>query len=95
MTTPLDRVLSGEFELCVPRGRIENAADPLPPPDMDRAFIRNALFDRHDRLRKFDVSEAEAREIIRHKCVVLGLQGSLFHYRTRAWPKQPQGGARD
>lgn len=107
--TPLAAVLSGEFELCVPRLPIERASDPLPGPDMARAFIRDASFklegplppeDDEDcpiprslftKTTEFPVLANEAAETIKHKCVKLGMRGSLFHYYTRRWPV-PHGG---
>lgn len=78
--TPLDAVLSGQFELCVGPG------------DDRQPFIRNAQFksDKWDwsELIILDITDDEADEIIAHECVIRGLVASLAHYHTRSWPRR-------
>lgn len=84
--TPLEKVLSGQFELCIPRVSSEMNAQA----DFSRAFIRNAQFKTSDGnwtdVVSMPISSDEAMEIQSHECVVAGLQGSLLHYHTRSWP---------
>lgn len=90
--TPLEAVLSGQFELCIPRKRITYATD-LPGEDLTRAFIRNASFKYEDgswtKLISFPVTPDEAKEIKQHQCVTAGMKGFLLHYYTRKWPVNP------
>ena len=79
--TPKDAVLSGQFELLIPRevGR--------------QAFIRNAMFKRSDgtfsECMSFQITDEQCLEIKRCTCVVAGLRGSLIHCHTRLWPVNP------
>lgn len=91
-STPLDAVLSGEYELVAPLPSLPSsfrACDKLPPYDWSRAFIRGKLFCDSDG--KFHlplnvaVTFAEAEQIRSHQCVVKGLQGSLSHWHTRSF----------
>ena len=77
--TPLDLVLSGEYELCVPGN------DPLE--HFTQPFIRRALLgESSNGIETVDISSGEAAEIKGHPCVILGWKGGLFHYHTREWP---------
>lgn len=95
--TPLEAVVSGQFELCVPMGGFrddQRACDPLPPYDWNRAFIRNGCFSMPDgkwsRVVAFPVSKDEAEAIRKHRCVVSGQKGSLHHFHTRAFCVKPE-----
>lgn len=79
--TPLEAVLSGHFELCIPRGD-----------EIGNAFIRNASFKVDGKWTdavSVKVSAEDATEIKLHKCVKAGMKGSLYHYHTRRFPVQP------
>ena len=94
--SPMDAVLSGQFELCVPRNLItdnSNPDDPHPLLNWSKSFIRNASFkagNHWSKIASFPVSENAANQIRWHKCVVLGLKGSLYHWHTRAFPAKPK-----
>lgn len=82
--TPLQAVLSGEYELCLNTPSL--AGDPAP-------FIRNACFPispgRFTDTESIKITVEQAEEIKNHDCVILGYRGALFHYHTRRFPVNP------
>ena len=89
--SPLEAVLSGQYELCVPSAPIMNTSDPATY-DWDRAFIRNGTFkvgDQWSSLISVRITKDEAEEIRAHKCVRKGLKGSLQHFHTGRFCVKP------
>lgn len=79
MTPPLERILSGQSELCVTTQTffVRDKYTRGPDGKWDcRELVEN-------------VSESCANEIIRHPCVVLLYEGGLKHYGTRRFARAP------
>lgn len=93
--SPLEAVLSGQFELCVPMGfhaTNYDGSNPLMHYNWSRAFVRNACFKvdgQWSNVVSVPVSEDEANQIKSHECVVMGKRAALLHLHTRGFPVKP------